>query len=277
MPEILKDISKVNLQTRPRDVVFGEVIYPPGGVCGPRTQQDYQLVVIHRGGLDLSLEGREIEVAPGHAILLTPNHREHFIFSRDTETHHSWCSIRSGEVPASTRRLFSSLKAPAPFSAHLATLLAQGMTTSFSPPANENLENCYYLGLGMALLSGFALALKAGGKLHVPGDEALARLENFVSREYGKPLQLPDLAIAAGVSCQHLMKLCREGGRPTPINYLYQKRLEAAADCLSHTGLSIGEIADRCGFANPFHFSRKFRLTYGKSPRSWRAHAWKEG
>ena len=38
--------------------------------------------------------------------------------------------------------------------------------------------------------------------------------------------------------------------------------------------LSIEEIALRCGFTNAFHFSRKFRQTYGKSPRAWRAQTW---
>ena len=41
-----------------------------------------------------------------------------------------------------------------------------------------------------------------------------------------------------------------------------------------HTGLSIKEIAEHCGFANAFHFSRKFKLAYGQSPRLWRSQKW---
>ena len=274
MPEVLKNISRVNLRKRRGDVVFGDVIYMPRGVCGPRTQPDYQLVVIHHGSLDLRLDGRKIAVGAGHAILLSPKRREHFLFSREAETHHSWCAISPSAVPAKMRRLFRSTSEPAPFGSHLATLLKMGKTAPSSSSGNETLEDNYFLGLGLALLSGFAFQVQTGRKIQSPAEEALARLDDFVSREYASPLKLADLATAAGVSRQHLMKLFRERSWPTPTQYLYEKRLETALDWLSHTGLSIEEIALRCGFANAFHFSRKFRHAYGKSPRAWRTQAW---
>jgi len=246
----------------------------PGGVCGPRTQPDYQLVVIHSGSLDLRLDGRKIAVDAGHAILLSPNRREHFLFSREVETRHSWCAVSPNAVPVKMRRLFRSITEPAPFGSHLATLLKLGKTASSNSPGNEPLEDSYFLGLGLALLSGFAFQVQTGRKIRNPAEEALARLDDFVSREYASPLKLADLSAAAGVSRQHLMKLFRERDWPTPTQYLYEKRLETALDWLSHTGLSIEEIALRCGFANAFHFSRKFRHAYGKSPRAWRTQAW---
>jgi AraC family transcriptional regulator of arabinose operon len=275
MTELLKNISQVNISIHRGKVVFGDVDYQPGGFCGPRVQSDYQLVVIHGGSLDLSLEARRIAVEPGHAILLSPGHREHFLFSRDAVTHHSWCSIQVDAVPAPMRRVFAAVREPAPFASHLAALLKIGLTQPSALPAGESLENSYFLGIGLALLSGFAISAKAGAVARGPADEAKARLDEFVSCEYGNPLRLSDLSRAAGVSRQHLMKLFRERGWPTPTECLYRKRLETAADLLSHTGLSVGEIASRCGFANAFHFSRKFRLAYGRSPRDWRVVAWK--
>ncbi|MDD5349566.1 MAG: AraC family transcriptional regulator [Chthoniobacteraceae bacterium] len=261
----------MNPPTKRAPVVFGDVVYPPGGVCGPRTQRDYQLVAIHQGWLDLRLDGEEIAVAPGQAILLAPKHREHFLFSRTAETRHTWCSVDPACVPAPMRRAFPKAARPAPFDSRLAALLKLGLSNG--APAGP-LENNHSLALGLALLSGFVLALQRGKPAADPGGDALARMESFVSREYAKPLKLAHLAAAAGVSRQHLMKLFRERGWPTPTAYLYGKRLETAADLLAHTGLAVGEIADRCGFVNPFHFSRKFRQTYGKSPRAWRANAW---
>lgn len=37
--------------------------------------------------------------------------------------------------------------------------------------------------------------------------------------------------------------------------------------------LPIGVIATRCGFANPYHFSRQFRAIHGCSPSEARAGA----
>ena len=70
---------------------------------------------------------------------------------------------------------------------------------------------------------------------------------------------LADLARAAGLSKQYLRKICRTLGLAAPLAQLYQQRLHRASDLLLHTGLSIKEIADQCGFENPYHFSRKFK------------------
>jgi len=277
MPESFKNISKVNLRKSRAAVTFGDVVYAPGGVCGPHMQRDYQLVILHCGTLELCVNGGKSIVLPGQAILLTPNHREHFVFSRDTESHHSWCSIQPHAIPVKMRSLFRSLRKPAPFDSPLIALLKLGKTTFSGSAADEVLEDSFCLGIGIALLSGFAMVAQTGGVTRSSNEEALSRMEEFVSREYSKPLQLSHMASASGVSRQHLLKLCRDRQRMTPTDYLYAKRLEVAVDLLSHTGLSIGEIADRCGFANAFHFSRKFRRAYGKSPRPWRAQAWGDG
>lgn len=83
-----------------------------------------------------------------------------------------------------------------------------------------------------------------------------------------------DLATAAGVSQQQLLKLFRNFIGASPTQYLYGQRLCVAAEKLAHTGLPIKEVAEACGFANEFHFSRKFKEAYGKSPRVWRLQEW---
>ncbi|HXR48691.1 MAG TPA: AraC family transcriptional regulator [Candidatus Limnocylindrales bacterium] len=275
MSEVLKNISQVKLRQRRGAVVFGEVVYAPGGVCGPRIQRDYQLVVLHKGEIDLRLDGRRINVAPRHAILLSPGHREHFLFSLDRGTHHSWCSIDSGAVPPKLRRLLrSSIGAPAPVDSRVESLLAAGKAAFVESQAEPNLENSFHLSVGLALLTGFALSAQAQFPAARPGDQALARAEQFIQNEFARRLSLADLAAAAGVSRQHLLKLFRLRRGNTPAHFLYERRLGVAAEQLAHTGLSLKEIAGRCGFANEFHFSRKFKHAYEKSPSGWRNERW---
>jgi AraC family transcriptional regulator of arabinose operon len=274
MPEILKNISQVKLRMRRGAVVFGEVVYEPGGVCGPRIQRDYQLVILHRGEIDLRLDGRRINVAPRHAILLSPGHREHFFFSRDRETHHSWCSIDAAAVPQKLRRLLRLSGTPAPVDSRIESLLALGKATFFEGQSEPFLENSFHLSLGLALLTGFTLGVQAKPSTAGPGDQALARAEQFIQNEFWRRLSLADVAAAAGVSRQHLLKLFRLRRGDTPTHFLYERRLGVAADQLVHTGLSIREIAGRCGFANEFHFSRKFKAAYERNPRAWRNEMW---
>ncbi|MFA5264614.1 MAG: AraC family transcriptional regulator [Opitutaceae bacterium] len=274
MPEILKNISRMNLRMRRGAVVFGEVVYAAGGVCGPRIQHDYQLVILQKGELELHLDGKIIEVPARHAILLSPGHRELFLFSRDRETRHSWCSIDAGAVPPNLRRILRSSGKPTPVDSRIEVLMELGKTTFFETQSVPVIENSFHLSLGLALLAGYVLGVQARQPVRDQGDQVLARAEQYILKEYGHGCSLSDLAAAAGASQQHLLKLFRNRRGTSPTQYLYQRRLSVAADQLTHTGLAIKAIAENCGFANEFHFSRKFKETYGKSPRAWRSQEW---
>src|SRR5260370_18024940 len=83
MTAISQQVYKLNLHLRYGPVVIGDVLYPPGGVFGPRIQRDYQLVVIHRGSLRLKLDAQWIEEAQHTGILLSPHPRATFSFPPD--------------------------------------------------------------------------------------------------------------------------------------------------------------------------------------------------
>jgi len=75
---------------------------------------------------------------------------------------------------------------------------------------------------------------------------------------------------SAGITPQHLIRLFRQNYQQTPGRYLWQLRVERGARLLTATGLTVAEIADQCGFKNPFHFSRLMRKMQGLSPRQLR-------
>jgi AraC-like DNA-binding protein len=55
---------------------------------------------------------------------------------------------------------------------------------------------------------------------------------------------------------------------------VWEVRTRRGALLLRETGLTVGEVAFRCGFQTPFHFSRWVRELFGVSPRALRAKAW---
>ncbi len=249
-------------------------MYAPGGACGPRMQQDYQLVVMHEGCLDLHLDDKQIHVEPGCGILLSPRHREYFLFSKESETHHSWCAVAPRAVPQHLKKEFQMLRGPVPFAGKMLRLLEMSRTAKPTATAEEPLQAGYYLGLGLALFCDFALAVRSGNTTTSTAEALHARLEKFIWEHYAVHLSLHDLARAVGVSRQHLLKICRVLQKPTPISQLYTVRLEVSTDLLRQTGLSVGDIAEKCGFESIFHFSRKFKERFGLSPATWRKQLW---
>ena len=51
---------------------------------------------------------------------------------------------------------------------------------------------------------------------------------------------------------------------------IIQSRIGQAKRMLAQTNLTMEEIADRCGYNSPVHFSRQFRKCTGYAPSKWR-------
>jgi AraC family transcriptional regulator of arabinose operon len=268
-------LSQEYMRSRRGPVVVGDVLYKPGGIFGPRIQTDFQLVVIHRGSLRLKHDRKDIEVPKEHAILLCPGHREHFFFSPDSETRHSWVAIAPSAIAPAMSDELNHAPSPVPFFGRMAALLEMLRSpTPHREPATL-LQSGLTLGLALALFCEFSSAALGRDKAFGANALVLSRLDAYLTVAYARPLRLQDMAQESGVSPQYLLKICRAAGRDTPMQQLYRKRLEAAADLLLHTGLPMSHISEQCGFLNPFHFSRKYKQFWGESPLSWRQKQWK--
>jgi AraC-like DNA-binding protein len=277
MPAKSIHLSQEYMRSRRGPVSIGDVLYKPSGSYGPRIQTDFQLVVVHRGALRLELDRKLIDVPKEHGILLCPGHREHFFFAPDCETRHSWVAVApSAMTPAMCRELNHS-PAPIPFFGRMAVLLEMLRSPT---PERENtalLQSGLTLGLALALLCEFASAAFGKNKVPSASNVMLDRLDSYLASAYARPLSLMEIAQESGVTPQHLLKVCRATGKPTPMQQLYRKRLEAAADLLLHTGLPLSRISEQCGFLTPFHFSRKYKQFWGESPLLWRQKQWRLG
>ncbi len=52
--------------------------------------------------------------------------------------------------------------------------------------------------------------------------------------------------------------------------YIERVRLERAVDLLMTSDVSVGDIAELCGFCDIYHFSKTFKKRFGASPSSYR-------
>ena len=72
-----------------------------------------------------------------------------------------------------------------------------------------------------------------------------------------------------------LRSLFRRHGSESPSRMIWRLKVEHAIQLLRSTGLTLGEVAAHCGYANPFHLSRAVKKHTGYSPRDMRRHEWK--
>jgi len=73
---------------------------------------------------------------------------------------------------------------------------------------------------------------------------------------------------SSGYSPSHLRRLFREQYGCSPVQYFNQLKVQLAKEELlrSASVQSIGQIAHRCGFSDPYYFSRVFKQVTGQTP-----------
>ncbi len=271
MAPLRKNISPMNIRGGGSEVIFGDVWYDAGGECGPRIQQDFQLVIVHLGEAEVMVERQRVVIPPGSVALMLPGKREHFRFSREHRTHHTWCAVSVPFVPPELRRRLLKLP-PVQVQSPTFDLL---MRAAFNIRAWRREEGrAMLLRLGLTALEEYARLAKTGAE-EISRESPCERARHYLEERYAEEDCLHAAAQKAGVTPQHLIRLFRKQYQLTPGRYLWQTRVEQGAGLLTATGLTVSEIADRCGFKNPFHFSRLLKQMQGRSPRELRQQAWR--
>ena len=103
-----------------------------------------------------------------------------------------------------------------------------------------------------------------------PHPEELQRATTFICHHLADPLDLTEICKASHCGRSTLQWQFKHYMNSSPIRYLVETRMRYAVNLLENTTLSIKEIAQKCGYADPLYFSNTFRNHCGQSPRAYR-------
>jgi AraC family transcriptional regulator len=98
----------------------------------------------------------------------------------------------------------------------------------------------------------------------------IRRVMAHIESHLDGPIATPDLAAVAKISIYHFTRAFRESLCETPQRYITRRRVERAQGLMLTTGLTLGNIAVDCGFADQSHLNRQFRQLMGETPGAWR-------
>jgi AraC family transcriptional regulator of arabinose operon len=219
----------------------------------------------------VELDAISIHLLPGIVYLFRPGHREHFLFDRDGETFHFWCSIATSFLSPFWKRRLNQSATSAPCSEVFQAFCSASFT--FGSVHSQNARQVVN-SLGLALFAEF-LRMANDDFKKANRDECANRAVRYIEKYYGEHDCSSKSLKAAGCSRNALIYKFQHQLGITPSRYLWKLRVEKGLAMLMQTGLTISEISDRCGFKNPFHFSRSIRRVQGNSPRAIRQKAWK--
>jgi transcriptional regulator GlxA family with amidase domain len=85
------------------------------------------------------------------------------------------------------------------------------------------------------------------------------------------PWTIADMARLAALSPSQLHRTFKERLGTSPITWLRYERINRARRLLAERTLTVAEVGRRCGYPDPYHFSRDFRRLCGLSPSLFRS------
>jgi len=92
----------------------------------------------------------------------------------------------------------------------------------------------------------------------------------LLMKEWDKNEKIAKYAEVCGISERNFYASFKKWSGKTPVDYRNEIRMTAAASLLKRSNLSVGEIAFKTGFEDPYYFSRIFKKSMGLSPAAYR-------
>jgi len=107
--------------------------------------------------------------------------------------------------------------------------------------------------------------------VYAPPARHLLRAKDLAHARFAEPLDVAELARAAGLSPAHFSREFRRAFGESPHGYLLTRRMERAAALLRSTDRSVADICLSVGLQSIGSFTTSFTRTYGMSPTAYRA------
>ena len=229
-----------------------------------------QLHMIYQGGMKARLDSDEHRLDDMEFAYIPAHCVHEFHFDPDTEG-----DVLSLPLPVvqsvgpAPEEVTSALSGPftGPIDGRLAalvTLLREGLRTA------EPFRAQQVVGLAHSVLAHLArIALASRRPDSLP--RRLDDLDALIAAHMAEGWSASDYARALSMTTGHLSRLCRDATGMGTAAYVERAVMTEACRLLAFTGLPVSEVGYRLGYADPSHFSKRFRAARGDTPTRYRA------
>jgi transcriptional regulator GlxA family with amidase domain len=123
----------------------------------------------------------------------------------------------------------------------------------------------------MASLNGFFAEIAMTGQRKSKSVDWVEKAKSALSSSLKSDMDLDEMAKSLGLKSEAFRKRFRTQTGVSPVRYRNGVRVEAAKQLISYSPhLTNAEIAEKLGFSDQFHFSKRFTQITGVSPSQFR-------
>ena len=101
-------------------------------------------------------------------------------------------------------------------------------------------------------------------------EESIEKVKLLLDEQFYEPIDMDYISNTVYLSSEYIRKMFKNVYNISPIQYLIEKRIEAAKILLEQHDCTIKSIAKACGFQNEYYFCRIFKQVSGITPSEYR-------
>ena len=271
-------VGELSLEARVEDI---HPLRPPREASFfPHSHTAYEVYFLKKGNMTVFCDKKELLLQEGEVFMIL-THTEHFVHScsADLQKFNLRFLLPDGERLPTGRDSFRVALSPKKRREIFRCIdgIQENMDSKESDAALFRIRS--YLGIVFCNLTEPILSredlLRESAALQSPSHEnrlqQFIRMDQFFLERYGDAVTLEDLADELHYSKTHVNRLLRQYWRVSFSQKLDEIRLRAARGMLREGDLSVGEIAEKCGFSTLRGFELFFRRMTGELPAKYRA------
>jgi AraC-like DNA-binding protein len=240
-----------------------------------RIIDSHELIFVKQGELDMWEENRTFHLEAGQTLHLWPGRQHGSTKPMELGLKFYWIHFDIGErdskdeystgdrfAPALKVPQMSRMAQPERLEGLFLTFL-KDQETGMLHPHSANL-------LTMLMLVEIAQSVDEGSG-HA-GDQHIvaARAHTFIRINFDRPITTSKVAELLGYDADYLGRIYRKMYGCTLTEAIHRRRIRAACHYLMDSDLTIEQIAQQCGYADPDYFRRVFRRHMHVSPNEYR-------
>ncbi|MGY4492619.1 AraC family transcriptional activator of pobA [Pseudomonas sp. TE3610] len=235
-----------------------------------------QLLYVHAGQAEIEVEGQRRLITESALQVVPPLYVHGFRFSEDIDGHViTLAAPLVSELKALLGASGEVLASPANFPAGADRDYLNGLVSALQREYSQTLP-----GRDLALhslinvlvvwVSRQMIQRSSAAQTVERGREYFNAFTRRVEAQFRSQPSVEQLAYATGISVAHLNNVCRDMAGQSASQIIHQRLLLEAKRNLIYTSMTVSQVSDSLGFADPAYFSRFFRRLAGLSPRAFR-------
>ena len=230
-----------------------------------RGREDYYLLYVERGELEVILNGSAYTARSGSAVIFPPHYPYKYTFAGNEPLSYLWVHFTGSYAEQFLSECgFCKLPCLLHFDADIRII--SGFEKLFDIyRAHEPLQQ-QKLACG---LENIVLCM-ATDLRQTEDSRSLAKSLGYIHAFYNREIRIPDLARMESLSNSRYITVFKQRMGMPPSEYIIHLRVNVACDLLKNRDVSVKEIAVRVGYDKSHFFSKIFKKHMGVSPKTYK-------